>query len=677
MAQNYIDNVDTEFLFYGHKYESFIMCVDAATDFLSTKRDPNHYSQDLTRYDKSCVESGKSYINNVEDNGNHTKPELKQIDIGQLSNHIQILDELITGKWLPYHIYRGLATNLVLIHGGVSIYKKSLATMLELYKDTVEFQQALQDNPNFIYRLKVLPTVINHYGKHYGYIPIDLQYFSPHSNDWTYINLLTPLSQVVRVEPYQGKPVDEVRQEFINKFNEVTTTPDTNIHVFRVATAIGKTELCTSLENVLLAFPDHALKDEVSTRMKVDHKVTPDTKDLPTEIKKKLDILYRIGAYSAANRFLGVSATNTTVKRYNVDMSACYNSNDTVLTTHNKALHYKEWQHTTIIFDEDPFKTILSNGKTTLTELRQLRNKMVDATVKDKLTHLINEIGQTDLNSHTPVDLSLFEDFEFIQKEVVDNCDNYSTNVLQFFQSSCYLIDKVENNIIHFGNRHKLPTDKKVIILSATVDEAIYRRLCGNRLRFYNFSDVQPTGVILQNATYSFSSSSLTEHLKDIDDISALIPTSSLPTITLAKHKKRLGELEVNIVDDMHFGKVSGYDELKGQDINVLGTFFINPIAIFLYAKLLDMSIDSYEFENQIVIHNGFRFRFSTYNNQDLRSIHFYIAQTELRQAIGRSRVNTERCKVYVYSNFPLPEACVTADEKALALDRLRRETDK
>ena len=250
--------------------------------------------------------------------------------------------------------------------------------------------------------------------------------------------------------------------------------------------------------------------------MQVEHKLTPDTKDLPTDIKKKLDSLYLIGAYSAANRLLSqLSATNDTVKRYNVDMSACYSSNNTVLTTHHKALHYKEWQHTTIIFDEDPFKTILSNGKTTLTELRQLRNKMVDATVKDKLTHLISEIEQTDPNSHTPVELSVFEDFEAIKNEVVDNCESYSTNVLQFFQSSCYLIDKVDNNIIRFGNRHKLPTDKKIIILSATVDGSIYRQLFGERLRFYDFSDVQPTGVILQDTKYSFSSASLTGHLKD------------------------------------------------------------------------------------------------------------------------------------------------------------------
>ena len=297
-----------------------------------------------------------------------------------------------------------------------------------------------------------------------SYTPIDLEYFSPHVEDWIHVNLLTPLRQVLRVEAYQGKPVDEVRREFTNKFNDVVTTPDTNIHVFRVATAIGKTQLCTYLDNVLLSFPDHALKDEVSTRMQVEHKLTPDTKDLPTDIKKRLDSLYRIGAYSAANRLLSqLSATNDTVKRYNVDMSACYSSNNTVLTTHHKALHYKEWQHTTIIFDEDPFKTILSNGKTTLTELRQLRNKMVDATVKDKLTHLIHEIEKTDPNCHTPVELSVFEDFEAIKNEVVDNCESYSTNVLQFFQSSCYLLDKLDNNIIHFGNRHKLPTDKKII----------------------------------------------------------------------------------------------------------------------------------------------------------------------------------------------------------------------
>ena len=45
MTQNHADNVDTQSLFYG-QHESFIMCVDAATDFLSTKRDPNHHSQD-------------------------------------------------------------------------------------------------------------------------------------------------------------------------------------------------------------------------------------------------------------------------------------------------------------------------------------------------------------------------------------------------------------------------------------------------------------------------------------------------------------------------------------------------------------------------------------------------------------------------------------------------------
>ena len=153
------------------------------------------------------------YINNIEDIGNHTKPQLRQIDLEELRKHIQVLDDLMTGKWLDYSTYRGLATNLVLIKGGQKRYEESLQAMVELYKDTVEFQQALHDNPNFLYRLQVLPTVINRYSKHYGYTPIDLEYFSPHVEDYIHVNILTPLRQVLRVEAYQGKPVDDVRQE--------------------------------------------------------------------------------------------------------------------------------------------------------------------------------------------------------------------------------------------------------------------------------------------------------------------------------------------------------------------------------------------------------------------------------------------------------------------------------
>ena len=115
MSQNHADNVDTQFLFYGHKYESFIMSVDAATNYLANKitekvrqgkeLDHKHYSDTLKDYDKSCVKSGKSYINNIEDHENHTKPDLKQIDRDELSKlrkQVQILDDLIIGKWLDY-----------------------------------------------------------------------------------------------------------------------------------------------------------------------------------------------------------------------------------------------------------------------------------------------------------------------------------------------------------------------------------------------------------------------------------------------------------------------------------------------------------------------------------------------------------------------------------------------
>lgn len=70
----------------------------------------------------------------------------------------------------------------------------------------------------------------------------------------------------------------------------------------------------------------------------------------------------------------------------------------------------------------------------------------------------------------------------------------------------------------------------------------------------------------------------------------------------------------------------------------------------------------------QIVEHNGFRFLFNTYTNLHLRNLQFHFLESEGRQAMGRARVNTERCKVIIYSNYPFQEACVTDEEKALGL---------
>ncbi len=145
---------------------------------------------------------------------------------------------------------------------------------------------------------------------------------------------------------------------------------------------------------------------------------------------------------------------------------------------------------------------------------------------------------------------------------------------------------------------------------------------------------------------------------------------STVQTITFSTFKHQFP----NAVEHIHFGKTSGFDKLRGEDIAVLGTPHPNPIVLALYTSVLGMQVRSSDFNKigqKCVNHNGFRFWFNAYDNEDLRLLQFYFIESELRQAVGRARVNIEPAHVKVFSNYPLPEAAINEEEKAIGRQRL------
>jgi len=59
----------------------------------------------------------------------------------------------------------------------------------------------------------------------------------------------------------------------------------------------------------------------------------------------------------------------------------------------------------------------------------------------------------------------------------------------------------------------------------------------------------------------------------------------------------------------------------------------------------------------QLVEHNDCRFYFTTFDDESLRLIQFWMIETELEQTIGRSRLLRNDCTVTLFSNFPLQQA--------------------
>ena len=58
----------------------------------------------------------------------------------------------------------------------------------------------------------------------------------------------------------------------------------------------------------------------------------------------------------------------------------------------------------------------------------------------------------------------------------------------------------------------------------------------------------------------------------------------------------------------------------------------------------------------QEIFRNGFRFMFRTFENLSLQAIQFALIERELIQAVGRARLLRYDAKVYLFSNFPLPD---------------------
>ena len=623
------------------------------------KRNLNRKSKKLGFDQKNGSNNHSPYIYTIESVENASKlseltktppPTVRGVDFSQLRQKFRILDDFLNpANKLKHPQLLGLATNLLYLEGGQQLYKKCINANSEYATDE---------------KLKIMA-----YCRINGYYPMRLESFSPYEEDRKYLTLLQAAKrkEVIRLEPYKSITVEDAREKLGKILNNVIVSNDSNIHVIKVPTAIGKTELCTSLENVVIGLPNHSLKAEVSNRMNVAHLVTPDIDRLSTAVKKNLNYYYSIGANEAAIRYLQkLSGEDERIRDYLASCIECYDTSKTVLTTHQRAL-FVDWEHSTLIFDEDILSTLLPISKVTISDLVRLEAALKNENDKRILQGLITDIASGNISSPRSLSTSVFQDFGAIEESVLISQSRYDGDILHFFDASYFVVDSHDKATISYIRQYedKLPVDKKVIVLSATSDEILYRHLFRDRLKFYDVGDVELTGFIEQDTEYSFSKSSLSRKIEQ-----AIEKVGDWPVITFLPFKHQFP----NPIEQVHFGKTSGFDKLRGEDIAVLGTPHVSPIVLALYTSVLGMPVRASDFNKigqKCVNHNGFRFWFNAYDNEHLQLLQFYFIESDLRQAVGRARVNIEPAHVKVFGNYPLSEAAINDEEKAIGKQRL------
>lgn len=441
--------------------------------------------------------------------------------------------------------------------------------------------------------------------------------------------------------------------------------PSNMITVIKKATALGGTRRLEILEDVVIALPTHDLKDQVAKDFQVSCVSTPDLplSSINETLRKKIKSLYEIGAYKKARHLLMKEAINNSIVADYLDNTGkAYKAKGTVLTTHQKALFINFENQNTLIFDEDPLSSALEIGTVSLNDLNSLKSRISNRKIKERVQYFINIIESEGIKYHIEsTDQIALSDKEL--ESILDNME-FDSNVLKFLTSQFFAKDHEQlPSKLRFLKHNSLNSDnlshKKIIIISATVDEFIYRKLYGDRIHFVDVGNVEMQGIVVQDKKYSYSRSSLGQH--HVRDYVLDKAKYYEHLITFQSYKRYFP----NAVEIMHYGKCAGFNGLKGKSLAVVGTPHLKTVDYLLYAKALGIEVSKEDFllQQLRVEHNGYEFRFRTFVNPELQRVQFHFIEEQMIQAIGRARTLRHPVEVLLFSNFPLKCSLITEDE--------------
>ncbi|MDZ8264145.1 hypothetical protein [Nostoc sp. ChiQUE01b] len=595
---------------------------------------------------------------------------LRGVDFEQLANRVKIFQDFCNPNIKLNHVQLlGIASSLRFIEGGEKF-----------------FIETVSNNPLYANEKKFLVKEC----RKYEYHAASLYNFSEYSEDWEYSNIYEA-ARINRTYFYRRTQetlmtLATAEEKLHSTLIEILQSNDTDVHVIKKATGLGGTTLLAQLLGELsikavVAFPNHALKQEKIDLFSNNSKceVTPILpKNIPQKLKDELEYCYKIGSYTAAKDLISKKAKRyPALHNYWINKLNSYKSSNTVLTTHTQAMYVNFDKHTTYIFDEDPLRQILEKGSVTLADLKELltvvKNKNDRSVLSSFCESIINNVPHC-IEKTKALGLSNMSN---IEAEVIQNdTGRLSTGVLRFLDSDQYAKhlpdseDDTDVKSIEFIKHNSLNSgilgNKKIIIMSATASEFIYKALYGDRVKFYDIDNVDAIGLIDQNRKYSYSQRSLQEHTDYITE-----QIKDLPTITFKKFRHKIK----NALEDIYYWKCEGFDELKGKDIAVVGTPHLRLTDYLLYGAALGIDIRTSDFKltNRVVEHNGIVCLFNTFQSESLQKIQFHFIEEQIEQAIGRARHLREDVVVKLFTNFPVKNTLLTDEERKPHLERLAR----
>lgn len=573
-----------------------------------------------------------------------------------LKDRVRVFREFTDGEIrIDYPQLWNLATSMKWLQGGLLRMKKSMNLYNEKSKGNSKLP--VYSSKHF----KILTEI-----KDQEYHPVELDYISPYPEDH---GLGNPIN-VVRNQAHKIEVIEKVKKIDIkdgekmlsDTFSMVTSSTDTDIHIIKAPVGLGKTRLLRNLENVTICVSTHQLITELAKEMNIDVHVVPEIpKFSDSKINEQISYLYDAGLGVKARQLITDIAMKLGSKDsklaldYMNKIDEAKTTKKTLLTTHQRSFYHQS-KHDTIIYDEDCLTSLVATNQLDLSDLFSVLEE------NDSLFEDLSNIYICLKKSKRKV-LHKTEFDEIICDRLVDTVSKkcgLMSNIIDFFNSDYHYIEEFETDhskkiIVHYVKYRDFPKDKKILILSSTINIDLYVKRFGERVRAYEIPEINGVGEIIQHTKFSNSKQSLNSRSKAYilekinDDFVITFKDESI--LFNEKHYQN------NSLKNVYFGNCRGYNLLSGKNIHVVGTYHLNQVYYFFLANFAGIDLDfgsDIKPRNQQVMWKGIKFNFYAYDNPDLRQIQFSCIEAELVQAIGRARTIRNQCTVNVYSSFPL-----------------------
>jgi len=619
---------------------------------------------DYTNWSSVDTSVDKTDVSNKKHIANHKY--YRKEDIDKIRQVCRLYQEFENGtRNMEHYELFGMLNNLINIESGTKKFVQVLSEHPEIYdaERIQKWEKALSFNKQAEYK----PTACD------GYCP----YCNECNHGSNILSTARPKAGMMeRIPGYHEvfSSIEDVQDDTFHAIEKAFHAKDKRIHIVKSMTGAGKSTSYLRLmeenpgSNFLIATPTNLLKNEIykkAKKMDIDVKKTPSLEqiqeEIPSKVWKHIQWLYKMGRGSQVTVYIDdllqkhkEDDAYSSLRKYINKHGKLKFYQGNLITTHRYLLNMSEkrlQEYDAIIIDEDIiFKSIIPNQEEiTISGLEKLLEEVTNSQLVDKIEKLLKlckkqsyiELDAFDWDQDEDEDISIpFDIPSFCSAEY-------------FYLRKASKEDKLTEDTIAFLKPAKF-WNLKYIMVSATADETICNNFFGtDRVDFYECKRAAYIGTLHQYPGKSMSRSSIESDEGIIDRITMKFGIDSDRLITFKCKGK----------GNLHFGNTEGSNELEGKDILVIGTpyhaDFLYRLAAFTMG--LDFNEDE-EVELQIVKHNGYRFRFTTFKNEDLQALQFWMIESELEQAVGRARLLRNPCEVHLFSNFPLRQAKMVDD---------------